>query len=687
MRCPPCKLPKKDTKSMTHDSHTHQVSVNDSSHNLSPSDIKDITERRGIDMKWAIANCRRVSDRGAELYLGYPSKSPGILFVGNGTQSQFRPDEPWAGADGKRPKYRTPTSSEIGYDAFLPKHPTSARYWDVELLKQHCWKIDGIPFIILTEGVFKAIAGCSNGLPTISLLGVTMGLTSKKKDPDGVAYLVPALKKYAEAGFGFIIAFDADAKSNKSVRDAERYLMAEILQSGCKVFSATGAWEIEEGKGMDDFIKINGPEEFKSRIKKCVENFFSSSRPRTRKIKGMAEVGESGGGYIADTATLSGQDCYQSEASLPEQNYVQKAEAALYSEGHWVSIAGQLYRFTGSHYELQPETTEKRRIRDWLTTYTEKVKGVYRYTQAKPAAVNTVYDWMVLGMAVDINKVNPPGLNCVNGVVKINPDGSHSLVSHNHRDVYTYVGSKYDPDIDATDCDRLLECLEPQQREIFLRTAAASLCLSLARLKMSRVKGLLCHGEGSNGKDTLRTALVAVLERGVTGKSLKDFQVYDTGRKFPLAGLENSLCNWSSENADTVKLDKLQSLKQFITGDELTIEHKGRGEYPYKPEAIFLANCNLLPSISSDSEAIRSRYCILSFKKTYAVNADKKAGQLEADPRFKQDPNFIVERIAPALLNRCWNGYHCCWLRASITRQANLHSEKLRRRLSTCGSS
>ncbi|MEG3863534.1 DUF5906 domain-containing protein, partial [Microcoleus sp. herbarium12] len=259
---------------------------------------------------------------------------------------------------------------------------------------------------------------------------------------------------------------------------------------------------------------------------------------------------------------------------------------------------------------------------------------------------------MVLGLAVDIEKVNPPGLNCSNGVLRINPDGSHTFTPHSLEQVYTYIGGKYDPDVDVTDCDRLLECLEPQQREIFLRTIAAALCLPLARLKMSRVKGLLCHGDGGNGKDTLRTALVTVLGRGVTGKSLKDFQIYDTGRKFPLAGLENSLCNWSSENADAVKLDKLQSLKQFITGDELTIEHKGRGEYPYKPEAIFLANCNVLPSISSDAEAIRSRYCILSFKKTYVVGADSNEGQLEADPRFKEDPSFVLEQIAPALLNK-----------------------------------
>jgi putative DNA primase/helicase len=348
----------------------------------------------------------------------------------------------------------------------------------------------------------------------------------------------------------------------------------------------------------------------------------------------------------------SGIDYILDTAPSGEQSFIHKAIDALYSGRRWASVAGQLLEYTGTHYEVRSEGSEKRRIYVWLKTYAEMVKGKYRCNRYNSASTNDVYNCIVGSVDVDIKDINPPGLNCSNGVLRINPDGSHTLYPHNPDQIYTYVGGKYDPDIDPRDCDRLLECLEPAQREIFLRTVAASLCLPLVRLKMSRVKGLLCHGDGSNGKDALRTALVAVLGRGITGKTLKDFQIYDTGRKFPLAGLEGSLCNWSSENSDSTKLEKLQSLKQFITGDELTIEHKGKGEYPYKPEAIFLANCNLLPSISSDAEAIKSRYSILSFKKTYAVGADASKGQLEADPRFKEDPSFVLEKIAPALLNR-----------------------------------
>jgi putative DNA primase/helicase len=42
----------------------------------------------------------------------------------------------------------------------------------------------------------------------------------------------------------------------------------------------------------------------------------------------------------------------------------------------------------------------------------------------------------------------------------------------------------------------------------------------------------------------------------------------------------------------------------------------------------------------------------LKFEKTYKLNADPSQGELEADPRFKDDENFILERIAPAMLNK-----------------------------------
>ena len=439
---------------------------------------------------------------------------------------------------------------------------------------------------------------------------------------------------------------DTGIKKGKAV-----WLVARHLQFPCLIIDPLAIEaDIPEKGDIREFLEVMEADEFLIRVEAEITKAANSSEstnsltshPRACECVVCLSLKSSIDAYIPDTAPT------------PEQNYVQKAIEALYSSGHWASVAGQLLAFTGTHYELRPEATEKRRILDWLSTYSEFVNGKYRCNRANTASVNEIYSYIVLAVAVDPNTINPEGLNSSSGVVKINPDGSHTLVPHDPKQIYTYLGCKYDPNIDPTYCDRLLECLEPSQREIFLRTAAAALNLKLVRSKLTGrgVKGLLCHGEGSNGKDTLRAVLAAVFGRGMTGKSLSDFKAYDMGRKFNLAGIEGSICNWASENTAKVDLDGIQSLKQFITGDPLDIERKGKDSYEYKSAAIFFANCNKLPSITGGTAAIDDRYGILRFDKTYARNAIAAEGQLEADPRFKDDEKFILEQIAPAMLNK-----------------------------------
>ena len=439
---------------------------------------------------------------------------------------------------------------------------------------------------------------------------------------------------------------DTGIKKSKGV-----WLVARHIQFPCAVIDPRAMWaDIPEKGDIQQFLENMEADEFLIRLESEIfkaahsltPDISPNSHPRTHEHVVSLKSGSSTIDYIPDTATVA------------ESNFVLKAEEALYSEGDWVSIAGQIYRFTGSYYELCSEVVEKRRIRDYLSNYSESVGGKHRKKYANAASINQVYDWVVAGIAVDPNTINPEGLNCSNGVLQINPDGSHLLMPHTPKQIYTYVGCRYDPNIVAVDCDRLLECLEPPQREIFLRTAAAALNLKLVRSKLTGrgVKGLLCYGEGSNGKDTLRAVLAVVFGRGMTGKSLSDFKSYDLGRKFTLAGVEGSICNWASENTAKVDLDNIQSLKQFITGDPIDIERKGKDSYEYKPAAIFFANCNKLPSITGGTAAIDDRYGILRFDKTYARNAIAAEGQLEADPRFKDDEKFILEQVAPAMLNK-----------------------------------
>jgi putative DNA primase/helicase len=82
------------------------------------------------------------------------------------------------------------------------------------------------------------------------------------------------LKRLAEAGFNFIIAFDSDTKPEtvKSVRQQEKRIAERLRDYGCDVLSVTGHWEPGENgefKGMDDFINNKSIEEFRAILMKA----------------------------------------------------------------------------------------------------------------------------------------------------------------------------------------------------------------------------------------------------------------------------------------------------------------------------------------------------------------------------------------------------------------------------------
>jgi putative DNA primase/helicase len=352
----------------------------------------------------------------------------------------------------------------------------------------------------------------------------------------------------------------------------------------------------------------------------------------------------------------------------PNEEFTQFTLNILYGDKPWICINGNLYYWNDTYYKHSKDAVETKRIADWCNSYAvpskDPVSGevTFKYPYAKPSKVKQALEWVKMRLAIDSDLVNPPGLNCINGVLQIEwnviestPVPQWRLIDHSPELYYTYEPlAKYDPDADSGACDRLLEVLDPAQRDIFLKTIAASLDLATIRQHKGRlVRGLLLKGHGSNGKDTLREAVSMMYGRqGMTGCTLSDFASYDEGRKFPLARLKHSRVNWASENANTTRLDKIQSLKAFITGDTLSAEGKGKDENEFAPTGIAMFNVNDTPKLQGTLEAIASRYGVLSFTKTFKINADPSKGELEADPRFKYDPNFLRSEVLPAFLNR-----------------------------------
>jgi phage/plasmid-associated DNA primase len=306
-------------------------------------------EKRGLLNDWAQVMCRSLTKEEASFLLGYEAKSGGIWISGETLQAQFRPDKPWKSSSDKKdkpaPKCRTPLTDH-GCDAIVPTHPYIPDYWDTANLEKYCYQFNGHPCLIITEGHFQALAGCSNDLPTIGLIGVEMGLTGKNDDVQGKRYLIPTLEKYARAGFGFIFAFDADAAINPNINWAQRKLGHQLLKFNVPVYVATGNWEMGtegETKGMDDLIQRKSIEAFRKALSAATD--FKAWESKTFGSDG----GNGTGKYLVSKNTTFEVHCRKT----------------LFSQDWFVSDGGAFFQDCGTHWQLREDADVAKAIGDF----------------------------------------------------------------------------------------------------------------------------------------------------------------------------------------------------------------------------------------------------------------------------------------------------------------------------------
>lgn len=323
---------------------------------------------------------------------------------------------------------------------------------------------------------------------------------------------------------------------------------------------------------------------------------------------------------------------------------------------HWICVDGILHCWCGSHYKPLADEEIAPSIANLLAqVYVVDPKtGEHCHPWKRPKYVDEALTWMRrLLEPVPVNPSN--AINCANGVVSWqwnNRKVDVTFEPHHPGKAFTYVTDYvYDPQANPQHLYRMLEAVEPGDIDTLQRILGSGLDLGKYRATRGRPRAVLMIGAGSNGKDTIRTALRDTLgSRNFTSCTLADFRQYDQGRKFPIAPLRGASVNWSSENSQFVHIDNLQSLKAAISGEELSYELKGVQESQFVPSALFVFNLNKDPSLSGDQVAIETRFHVFKFRKTFMATPTEP-NHIQADPRLKDDPNFIQQQICPAFLN------------------------------------
>ena len=553
---------------------------------------------------------------------------------------QIKPDNPRNNKDGKPIKYESAIGKGEARQPLFLKVPDQiweqiATKWAVPILPEDYeqgfwfWVLSKtqIP-VLITEGAKKAAALLSYGYVCISIAGVSNGQYLGEINP----YIAP----FCTVGRKTVLAYDSDLHSKESVRKELDRLGRLIATSGAVPYVMQ--WKEDFGKGIDDFIAEFGGD--------ALDIIYIDAKTFEAYRRAAKDDPES----------------IEPEEIETEQHFNQIAIATIYKDQRYICLSNVLHRWTGTHYEPSSDAIEKRRIFRFCNSYTvydpRYKKNFHKYANTK--SVNGVLDWFKSACGVDIDDVNPSGLNLLNGILTVSWNGRkpiYTLKKHSPDVFYTYVSKiNYDPKADPTYCDKLLSVLEPAQQDIFLKVIASALDTAgvRARVPSRSIRCLMMKGTGHNGKDTLRE-LVKEIMGGIfmTSCSLSDFNSFDRGDKFALAPLLQSKINWSPENTDSLNLDKMQTMKSAISGDSINIRDLYEKAKEIIPEFALIFNVNKMPSITGAQEAIKTRYAILSFDKVFVENPDpNNPNQLKGDQRYKYDPNFKRDKVAPAFLNR-----------------------------------
>ena len=103
--------------------------------------------------------------------------------------------------------------------------------------------------LLITEGAPKALAALQAGAHPIALNGVWQ---AGVKDEAGDTSLHPAFNDFAFSSRKIYLAFDADFRTNPSVRQALIRAAVLLHKQGAEVKILT--WPIGRGKGLDDYL-------------------------------------------------------------------------------------------------------------------------------------------------------------------------------------------------------------------------------------------------------------------------------------------------------------------------------------------------------------------------------------------------------------------------------------------------
>lgn len=194
-------------------------------------------------------------------------------------------------------------------------------------------------------------------------------------------------------------------------------------------------------------------------------------------------------------------------------------------------------------------------------------------------------------------------------------NGTYSLVDEqlhndNPNDIITNkLSIDYNPDAYDELMDKTLDKLSCNDKDI--RSLLEEMVGYCFYRRNEMKKFFVLTGDGNNGKSTFLDVLIALI--GEENRSSLDLN--ELGDRFRSVRLLNKLAN-IGDDIDDDYIPSSNLLKKLVSGNSVTVEHKGKDAFEFSNYSKLIFSANDVPRIGrgTDSKALQTRMVIIPFE-------------------------------------------------------------------------
>lgn len=143
-----------------------------------------------------------------------------------------------------------------------------------------------------------------------------------------------------------------------------------------------------------------------------------------------------------------------------EKSFHHVAIKHFFGNNHWICTDDNLYEWQSEdkYYKKVPDENLIGKIQHYCFNHPPEFKnGELKYPYANTRTPKEILKLQKNLVTVSADKINPPGINCTNGILIINWEGNTplpELIEHDPQYYYTYPPLvAYDKNADSTECD------------------------------------------------------------------------------------------------------------------------------------------------------------------------------------------------------------------------------------------